>query len=73
MFLTEKEIGNLTDVRRGNGVKTKEQLQVEALAQMGVPFFVSPRGLPKVARDALLGKSKVSAKPAKKWEPPAQL
>lgn len=46
------------------------KLQIEALRQMGVPFFVNGIGRPVVTRSAIEGRAGVVAAPPKKaWQP----
>ena len=63
-FLEQSEIFELT------GRKLKS-LQVQALRQMGVPFFINAIGRPVVTRTAIEGKAEQAA-PSEKgaWVPP---
>ncbi|WP_229258142.1 DUF4224 domain-containing protein [Duganella margarita] len=62
-FLTPDDIAVLT------GRKSKSR-QIEALRQMGVPFFVNGTGHPIVARTAVEGgPAGKAAPPPKKWSP----
>lgn len=63
-FLEQNEIFELT------GRKLKS-LQVQALRQMGVPFFINAIGRPVVTRTAIEGKA-AQAAPSEKgaWVPP---
>lgn len=63
-FLEQNEIFELT------GRKLKS-LQVQALRQMGVPFFINAIGRPVVTRTAIEGKAE-QAVPSEKgaWVPP---
>lgn len=63
-FLEQSEIFELT------GRKLKS-LQVQALRQMGVPFFINAIGRPVVTRTAIEGKT-AQAAPLEKgaWVPP---
>jgi hypothetical protein len=54
-LLTPQEIAELTDIRTGKGGKTREQLQIEALRSMKIPYFVSAIGRPKVAQSVIEG------------------
>lgn len=54
-LLTPQEIADLTDVRTGKAGKTREQLQIEALRKMKIPYFVSAIGRPKVAQAVIEG------------------
>lgn len=55
MFLTAQEVAELTDVRQGKNGRTREQLQIDALRRMKIPFHVSAIGRPKVARSVIDG------------------
>lgn len=73
MFLTEKEVAELTGIYRGSGGLTNHQLQAAQLRKMGIPFWVNARGLPKVVRETLTGATPPKAKAAPtKWEMPTQ-
>jgi hypothetical protein len=50
MFLTAEEVAKFTDIRKGKNGKTREQLQCEHLRSIGIPFFPSACGAPKIAR-----------------------
>jgi hypothetical protein len=62
MFLEPAEISVLT------GRKFKS-LQIDALRQMGIPFFVNATGHPVVARAAIDGAKAQVAEPKKAWVP----
>lgn len=71
-WLTPEEVALFTDVRTGKGGKTREQLQIEALKAMKVPYFVSAIGRPKVARAVVEGHSTLHTHPADQqaaWQP----
>jgi hypothetical protein len=62
-FLERDEIKGLTG-------RSHVKLQIAALQQMGVPFFVNGIGRPVVARSAVEGRSNGAATAAKKaWVP----
>lgn len=56
-FLTQEEVVELT----GRKVRSK---QIEALRQMGFPFWVNPVGRAVVARSAIEGRATAAKKPA---------
>jgi hypothetical protein len=62
-FLTPEEISVLT------GRKSKSR-QIEALRQMGVPFFINGIGHAVVARSTVEGGKAVVEPPKKEWVPP---
>lgn len=68
MFLTAEEVANLTDIRKGKNGKTRAQLQCEHLRSIGIPFFPSACGEPKIARCFF---DKAAPAPEKKvpWHP----
>lgn len=69
-FLSTAELKNLTGVRTGKNGKTREQLQIAALARMKVPHFVNARNCPVVARAVVEGGRQAPAAPkAGGWEP----
>ncbi|UQV48120.1 DUF4224 domain-containing protein [Janthinobacterium lividum] len=57
------------DVVMLTGRKVK-RLQVEALRNMGIPFFVNAIGRPVVARTAVEGKTAASPQEKPAWQPP---
>lgn len=62
-FLEREEIKALTG-------RSYLKLQIEALKNMGIPFFVNAIGRPVVARSAIEGRSGTAAAPVKKaWVP----
>lgn len=62
-FLGQDEIKTLTG-------RSYIRLQIAALKQMGIPFFVNGVGRPVVARAVIEGRASVTAKaPKKAWEP----
>jgi hypothetical protein len=63
-FLSKKDVRVLTD-------RAQKALQIDALKQMGVPFFVNASGWPVVARTAVEGRSNMPAAeaPKKGWVP----
>jgi hypothetical protein len=69
MFLTPAEVAELTDVRTGKAGKTREQLQIEALHRMRIPFLVSAAGRPKVARATIEGTHSKPKDDGHGWEP----
>ena len=68
MFLTPAEVAELTDVRTGKWGKSREQLQIDALRRMKIPFLVSAIGRPKVARATIEGVSPKEST-SSGWEP----
>lgn len=62
-FLGPEDVVTLT------GRKIK-RLQVEALRQMGIPFFVNAIGRPVVARTAVEGKAAAAPQEKPTWQPP---
>lgn len=71
MFLTKKEVADLTGIYRGTSQRTNYEMQADQLKKMGIPFWVNALGLPKVVKDYLLGGSSAVkvTQPVKKWEP----
>lgn len=71
MFLTKKEVAELTGIYRGNGTKTNYEMQAAQLRKMGIPFWVNALGVPKVAAANLVGSSTTvkAAEPEKRWVP----
>ena len=68
-FLTPQEMSDLTDVRTGKHGKTREQLQVEALKAMKIPYYISAIGRPKVARAVIEGTGQQDQPPPATWQP----
>jgi len=66
LFLSAQEVADLTDVRTGKKGKTREQLQIEALRRMKIPFLVSAIGRPKVSRAVIEGRKEEAVMG---WEP----
>lgn len=62
-FLAPDDLATLT----GRKIKS---LQVEALRQMGIPFFVNAIGHPVVARSAVEGKTAAAPQEKPAWVPP---
>lgn len=62
-FLTTDDIATLT------GRKLKS-LQVQALRQMGIPFFINAIGRPVVARSTVEGKAPAVPQDKPAWVPP---
>lgn len=62
-FLTPEEVKEFTD-------RSHKKLQIEALRAMGVAFWVTPAGRPKVARAVLEGRKGTSTAPKAPWVPP---
>jgi len=62
-FLSADDLATLT----GRKVKSR---QVEALRQMGIPFFVNAIGRAVVARTAVEGKAAPTLKDKPAWVPP---
>lgn len=70
LFLSAKEIKELTDIRGGYRGKTREQLQIAALRKMKVPHHVTPAGRPKVPRAVVeFGSSASRQFTPSTWEP----
>lgn len=69
MFLTAKEIADLTGIRIGKHGKTREQLQTEQLKRMKIPHFVNARNCPVVARAVIEGGAQQPPPQHKGWEP----
>lgn len=69
MFLTPFEVAELTDIRTGKAGKTREQLQIEALHRMRIPFLISAAGRPKVARATIEGTRNQQKNDGHGWEP----
>jgi hypothetical protein len=69
MFLTPAEVADLTDIRTGKAGRTREQLQIEALHRMRIPFLVSAAGRPKIARATIEGSNQKSNDSGPGWEP----
>lgn len=67
-LLTPHEIADLTDVRTGKDGKSREQLQINALRSMKIPFFVSATGRPKVAQTVIEG-GRMEAPKQESWSP----
>ena len=62
-FLDRKELKEFTG-------RSYVRLQIEALREMGVPFFVNGVGRPVVARAAIEGRgATITAPPKKAWRP----
>jgi hypothetical protein len=72
LFLTPAEVGELTGIRAGRHGKTREQMQVECLRTMGIPFHVNARGRPIIARAFFTG-AKTEPPPRPKWQPKAMM
>lgn len=62
-FLSPEEIAVLS------GRKNKT-MQIDALRQMGVPFFINGTGHPVVARSIVEGGKAIAEPPKKEWVPP---
>jgi hypothetical protein len=62
MFLTEKEVSDLT------GYKQPSK-QVEMLRRQGIPFHVNAAGHPKIARAIIEGKTAKPEPTQKTWTP----
>ena len=62
-FLTADDVATLT------GRKLKS-LQVQALRQMGIPFFINAIGRPVVARSTVEGKTTPIPQERAAWVPP---
>lgn len=61
-FLDRDELKALTG-------RSHVTLQIEALATMGIPFFVNGVGRPVVARSAVEGRGVAAEPKKKKWVP----
>lgn len=71
-FLEESDVAKLTGIKKGRGGKTRAQLQIEQLREMGIAFRVNARGLPIISWSAIDGQ-KVQQNPAKSGWAPAVL
>lgn len=69
MFLTLDEITTLTGIKGGAKGKTRSQRQVDALRNMGLPFFVNAAGRPVVTRAAVEGRQAQQKPENKGWSP----
>lgn len=61
-FLERDEIKTLTG-------RSYVKLQIEALKNMGIPFFVNAIGRPVVTRSAIEGRANVAPNQKKAWQP----
>jgi hypothetical protein len=68
LFLTQDEVAELTGIRRGRNGLSRNQLQVEQLRRMGLPFFVNAAGRPLVASAVIEGGVKKQPKQSG-WQP----
>lgn len=50
LFISEDDIARITEIKRGKGNQSREQLQCAALRELGVPFTISRLGRPLIAR-----------------------
>lgn len=66
MFLEPDDLYRLTGIGRGAGGRTRDQLQIEQLRVMGVPFRVNARGRPVVTWAAVNGVQAAST-PDRSW------
>lgn len=67
MFLTAKEVADLTGIRKGADGKTRAELQCAHLRRIGVPFWPNAAGEPKVPRSHFEGGKPAPQKQA--WKP----
>lgn len=68
LWLTEKEVDELTGIRKGEGGRNKHQLQIVWLRSQGYPVIENARGRPVLARTLFDG-SKQSKQVSKEWTP----
>lgn len=68
-FLTPEEVAELSGVRKGKRGKSRDELQVEWLRSVAIPFWTNVRGRPIVARAAIEGRTRGDEVPKKKWQP----
>ncbi|MFK3740561.1 DUF4224 domain-containing protein [Massilia sp. TN1-12] len=61
-FLERDEIKALTG-------RSYVKLQIEALKNMGIPFFVNAIGRPVVTRSAIEGRGNAATQQKKAWQP----
>jgi hypothetical protein len=69
LFLTPKELADLTDIRTGKDKRTREQRQIDALTAMKIPFLVSVLKRPKVARTVVEGGKPSKQQESAGWNP----
>ncbi|MDA8095302.1 MAG: DUF4224 domain-containing protein [Betaproteobacteria bacterium] len=69
MFLTADDLATLTGIKGGAKGKTRCQRQIDALRQMGIPFFVNAAGRPVVTRAAIEGRQAESKTEPREWSP----
>jgi len=62
-FLSSFEVAELTG-------RSARKLQIDALRQMGLPFWVNAIGRPVVPRSAIDGKKDAAPPARKQWAPP---
>ncbi|SHM04806.1 protein of unknown function [Nitrosospira sp. Nsp11] len=67
MFLTPEEVAVLTGIARGRDGKTREQLQVAQLRDMGIAFRVNAKGRPITTWAAVNG-VKENVPPPPVWQ-----
>lgn len=66
MFLTEKEIDDLTGIKRGQDGMTKHETQVAWLRNHGFPVIENARGRPILARSVFDSKAN---RETEAWKP----
>lgn len=68
IFLTEDQVDDMTEIKRGKAGQNKYQRQATHLRQQGIPFTESARGRPIVARSAIEGRTQPGIT-TKAWQP----
>jgi len=66
MFLTDKEIAELTGIKRGCNGFTRAQLQCKHLRENGIKFFTNTRGEPKIPKAFIEGGQQTTTNA---WQP----
>lgn len=69
MFLTVKELAELTGIKTGKNKKTREQLRYAELLRMGIPHYVNIAGRVIVARAVIEGRPADAPPPRPRWKP----
>lgn len=69
LFLTDKEVADLTGIKRGSNGLTRAQLQCQHLLSIGVPFRPNVYGEPKISRDYINHNNSVQSQPITNWQP----
>lgn len=66
LFLTTEEVAELTGIKTGRNGKTRAQLQCDHLRKVGIPFYPTAAGEPKIARSIIEGHGAISDQGSKK-------